>query len=101
LRDLERSRPAVFIDAVGDGAFLCWNQWTAADKHESFPELAKYIADNYGLYASLQLRPDVKAGAIRIYVLKQRMAELHISARETNAPATLDYPPELRGPGKG
>ena len=41
LQDLERSRPAVFIDAVCDGAFLCWNQWTAAELHEKFTGAGK------------------------------------------------------------
>jgi hypothetical protein len=93
LRDLQRSKPAIFIDAIGDGAFLCWNQWTAADKHESFPELAKFIDDNYSLLGSYQMRPKVNAGALRVYVLKQRLAELHLQPIDASAPPIVDCPP--------
>jgi hypothetical protein len=96
LRDLRQSRPAVFIDAVNDGAFLCWNQWTAKQQHESFPELAKFIDDNYGLLAKIQLWPQVAVGPARIYVLKERLEQLHLQPANSNAPPVFDYPPEVR-----
>jgi hypothetical protein len=77
LADLEQSRPAVFIDAVSDGAFLWWN-WKRADAHEGFPELAAYINDNYALWWTIHLTAD--GVPVRIYLLKGRMAELHLPA---------------------
>jgi hypothetical protein len=77
LADLEQSRPAIFVDAVCDGAFLWWN-WRRADAHEGFPELAAFIDDNYTLWWTIPLTAN--GVPLRIYVLKARMAELHLPA---------------------
>src|SRR5262249_53831417 len=45
LQDLLRSRPPVFIDAVGTGNFVYEDRNEMA--HETFPELRDYIANNY------------------------------------------------------
>ncbi len=77
LADLEQSRPAVFVDAVSDGAYLWWN-WKRADAHEGFPELAAFINENYSLWWTVHLTTD--GVPLRIYMLKSRLAELHLSA---------------------
>jgi hypothetical protein len=51
LNDLRRHRPAVFVDAVGSGAFALEDRRTQA--HEIFPELAEYIHQNYTLVTDL------------------------------------------------
>jgi hypothetical protein len=76
LGDLKRSRPAFFIDAVSDGAFL-GPSWRRADAHEGFPELAAYVDENYSLWWSVHLTE--QGVPVRIYALKSRMAELHLS----------------------
>lgn len=76
LRDLERSRPAFFVDAVASGMFG-WG-WTNRDTHESFPELADFIGRNYQLWRSVS---DFPAGSpVRIYVLRSRAAGLRLGA---------------------
>ena len=68
LRDLERSRPAFFVDAVASGMFG-WG-WTDEVTHESFPELADWIGRNYELWKSVI---DAPAGSpVRIYLLRGR-----------------------------
>ena len=94
LVDLKRGRPAIFIDAVGDGGFPAYSHWTTAQKHECFPELAKFIDDNYSLFTSVQLRPTIEVGAIRIYVLKERLAELHLTPTAPDARPINDLPPD-------
>lgn len=47
LADLQSSRPPVFVDAVGPGAFVFTDRERQA--HESFPELAAFIRQNYTL----------------------------------------------------
>lgn len=76
LSDLKGSRPAFFIDAVSNGAFL-WSSWRPTDVHESFPELAAFVDENYSLWWTIHLKPD--GVPLRIYLLKSRMAELHLS----------------------
>jgi len=72
LEDLEQSRPVVFIDAVARGVFL--GPLGKADKHESFPALARFIDENYALWV------DIKIGEgdspVRLYLLKERLAKL-------------------------
>lgn len=51
LADLKKSAPAVFVDAVGQGAFTF--EYRAEQAHECFPELAKYIRENYTLVVDL------------------------------------------------
>jgi hypothetical protein len=76
LADLKQSRPAVFIDAISDGAYIWWS-WKRADAHEGFPELAAYVDANYTLWWSVQLAE--RGVPVRIYLLNSRMAELHLS----------------------
>jgi hypothetical protein len=83
LADLEQSRPAFFIDAVADGEYLWWN-WRRADAHESFPALAAYVADNYGLWLTLHQVPG--GVPVRIYVRKDRAAERNLAPQELNTP---------------
>lgn len=45
LADMQRNRPAVFMDAVGKNSL--WVQDVATQGYESFPELARYIQRNY------------------------------------------------------
>jgi hypothetical protein len=71
LGDLERSRPAIFVDAIGSGVFL-WN-WPLSETHESFPELAAFIDATYTLRRSVSLMPEGKP--VRLYVLKEIAAE--------------------------
>ncbi|SDS24967.1 hypothetical protein [Opitutus sp. GAS368] len=51
LADLQRSAPAVFVDAVGQGAFIFLDR--AQQAHESWPALADYIRQNYTLVVDL------------------------------------------------
>lgn len=91
LRDLKAAKPAFFVDAVGDGVFLCWYQWTATNKHECFPELTGYINQNYALVSSFQMKEPVKVGTVRLYVLKDRLQELHRHPAAADAAPILDY----------
>ncbi len=68
LNDLKQVRPAFFVDAVASGVFL-WD-WSFSQTHESFPELAEFIAANYNLAASVAVIPDGRP--VRIYMLKER-----------------------------
>jgi hypothetical protein len=72
LTDLEQSRPVVFVDAVARGAFL--GPSGEAEKHESFPELARFIDDNYSLWADIKLGDE--DSPVRLYLLKERLAKL-------------------------
>ena len=45
LADMQRNRPAVFIDAVGKNSI--WVQDRSTQGYETFPELARYIHKNY------------------------------------------------------
>ena len=51
LSDLKRHQPAVFIDSVGPNAFVYHIR--AEHGHETFPELATYIRENYTLLGDL------------------------------------------------
>ena len=62
LRDLEAWKPAIFVDAVGPGAFILVDR--ASQGHESFPALSAYIREHY------ELKEDV--AGIRIYQAKTR-----------------------------
>ncbi len=93
LADLKRGQPAIFIDAVGDRAFPDYLTWTTEQKHESFSELSQFIDDNYSLFASVELQSKSELGPIRIYVRKERLAELHLSAIDPGTPPINDYPP--------
>jgi hypothetical protein len=71
LSDLQRHAPAVFIDAVGPGAFAFEHRQIQA--HEIFPELADYIRRHYTLLRDLR--------DIRIYVRNGLPALRNLSAR--------------------
>ncbi|MES1194295.1 MAG: hypothetical protein ABUL65_00285, partial [Opitutus sp.] len=58
--DLERTRPEVFVDAVGPGAFAFDNR--LAQGHEIFPALKEFVRDNYSLVTDL--------GNARVYARK-------------------------------
>lgn len=51
LADMQRNRPVVFIDAVGKNS--TWVQDVATQGYESFPELARYIHENYGYIGTI------------------------------------------------
>jgi len=83
LADLERSRPVVFIDAVARGAFL--GPLGRAEKHESFPELARFINENYTLWVDIQIAEG--DSPVRVYLLKERLAKLSPSLAHPASPA--------------
>ena len=63
--DLQESRPAFFLDAVGPEGFgfkLCEN-----DGHETFPSLRDYIATHYRLVGDLE--------STRIYIRLDRLED--------------------------
>jgi hypothetical protein len=63
MRDLMRSRPPVFFDAVGAGNFAFQKRaWVA---HETFKPLREYIDRHYRLVADIT--------GTRIYVRKERL----------------------------
>jgi hypothetical protein len=75
LDDLRQSRPAFFVDAISADNFRWY--WTLAETHESFPELAKFIDENYTLWRSFPSRDSTEPGQpVRVYVLKKRLADL-------------------------
>jgi hypothetical protein len=82
LDDLRKSRPPIFIDAIASGVFL-WN-WPLNRTHESFPALASFIDGNYSLYKTIPLITGGKP--VRVYVSKQRLAELERSPAKAAQP---------------
>ena len=84
LDDLMKSKPSFFVDAVSNDNFL-WT-WTTADTHESFPALAQFIHDNYTLWRSISANG--RQTPVRVYVLNQRLAGLHLAS--TDLPAARD-----------
>jgi hypothetical protein len=85
LEDLEQSRPVVFIDAVARGAFL--GPLGKADKHESFPELARFIDENYTLWVDIKIAEG--DSPVRLYLLKERLAKLGPSLANPAPPARV------------
>ncbi|HEY0863442.1 MAG TPA: hypothetical protein VGD97_05005 [Lacunisphaera sp.] len=75
LADLQRSTPAVFVDAVGPGAFAFEHRGLQA--HETFPDLGEYIRATYVLVAD--------TASVRIYARRDLpvLADL--------GPATVDW----------
>jgi hypothetical protein len=65
LEELQHSQPAFFVDGVGADSYYFQNRREQA--HESFPELANYVAQNYALLADL--------GYARIYVHPDRLPQ--------------------------
>ncbi|HEY8993866.1 MAG TPA: hypothetical protein VIM71_04225, partial [Lacunisphaera sp.] len=94
LADMRRHQPAVFVDAVGPGAFTFDDR--AAQGHEIFPELDEYIRLNYVFVRDL--------GEARIYARKDlasltgltpaRLDEWISQGRLKNQ-GFLDVPPAL------
>ena len=83
LEDLEQSRPVAFVDAVARGAFL--GPSGKAEKHEGFPELARYIDENYSLWVDIKL---VEGDSpLRLYLLKDRLAKLSPALANPASPA--------------
>jgi hypothetical protein len=82
LDDLRKSRPPIFIDAIANGVFM-WN-WPLSGTHESFPALAGFIDENYALYKSVPLTSGGQP--VRVYVSKQRAAELERSPAKAVQP---------------
>jgi hypothetical protein len=78
LRDLERSRPVAFVDAVHPGAFQFNNR--ATQGHETFPALAAFVRRNY------QYKEEV--GGVRIFVANGN----------TNATTPAETAAKLAGP---
>jgi hypothetical protein len=66
MEDIERNRPALFVDAVGPGAVLYTQR--DRDAHETFRPLRRYIRQNYTLVAD--------EGHARVYVRNDRYAEV-------------------------
>ena len=80
LHDLRQHNPAVFIDAVGPGAFGFEDRPTQA--HETFAALSNYIRENYSLVTDLQ--------TARIYARNglptlPEMTPAHVASLETTA----------------
>jgi hypothetical protein len=63
LRDMVRSRPPVFVDAVGPGNFAYEDR--ARDGHETFPELRDYLAHDYHFVRDVE--------GSRVYVRNDRL----------------------------
>lgn len=87
LGDLKRHPPAFFIDAMAGGIFV-WN-WSDFEfrRHESFPELAKFVDQNYSPWLTVHIiTADGPALPIRVYVKKSRMVELKLYPQELNIP---------------
>jgi hypothetical protein len=83
LEDLEKSRPVAFVDAVARGAFL--GPSGKAEKHEGFPELARFIDDNYSLWVDIKLAAG--DSPVRLYLLKDRLAKLVPTLANPASPA--------------
>ena len=93
LKDLQQSRPAIFVDAVADGVFT-WIE-PGSKEHESFPALNRFIAENYSLWSTVHLitakGPNLP---VRIYLLKSCMAERHLWPEELNIELGPSFRPE-------
>jgi hypothetical protein len=83
LEDLEQSRPVAFVDAVAHGAFL--GPSGKAEKHEGFPELARFIDENYTLWVDIKLAEG--DSPVRLYLLKDRLAKFTPSLTNPASPA--------------
>ena len=65
--ELEKNRPAIFVDAVGEKNFGYHNR--GVNTHESIPWLGEFIGTNYVFAADIETS--------RVYVRKDRWRELH------------------------
>jgi hypothetical protein len=73
LADLQRHPPAVFVDAVGPGAFVYTDRVHQA--HEIFPELAGFIRQNYTLVLE---QPDARVYARNGLPTLQRLTQARL-----------------------
>ena len=78
LADLQRNRPALFVDAVGPTADFFEDR--AHQAHESFPALAAFLRENYAELVDLEYA--------RIYVRRDRMDQVGRDAAKLRALAT-------------
>lgn len=85
LNDLQRSAPAIFVDAAADGMFT--PPWARLSPHEMYVPLARFIDENYSLWLTVHIGASADSTVpVRIYVRKPRMAELHLSPEELIIP---------------
>jgi hypothetical protein len=70
LGDLRRARPAFFVDAVSSAEFFYQDRQTAG--HETWPELARFVADNYVKVFEQEIGP---GDGTRVYLLKERVGQ--------------------------
>lgn len=63
INDIQRTRPAVFIDAVGKNSL--WVQDVKSQGYENFPALANYISNHYQYVGTFD--------ASRLYISKDRL----------------------------
>jgi hypothetical protein len=68
LDDLRRARPAFFLDAVSGAEFACQDRQIWG--HETCPELARFIAENYVQVFEVVVAP---GNGTRVYQLKDRL----------------------------
>lgn len=93
LNDFKQSRPAIFVDAMADGVFV--PPWATLTPHEFFPDLNRFIEDNYTLWLTVHFMTAKGAGLpVRIYLLKPRMKELHLMPEELTIPMDPSLAPE-------
>ncbi len=74
LADLRRAMPALFVDAVSSSESVHWCSF-CTDRHrlghETWPELAAFVADNYVKVFENEVGP---GDGTRVYLLKARFA---------------------------
>jgi hypothetical protein len=80
LGDLQRARPAFFVDAVSGREFVCKDRQIWG--HETWPELARFVAENYAEVFEVAVAP---GNATRVYMLKERSA----STSQSNGAASV------------
>jgi hypothetical protein len=68
LGDLRRARPTFFVDAVSSSEFICQDRQTLG--HETWPELARFVRDNYVKVCEQRVGP---GDGNRVYLLKERL----------------------------
>jgi hypothetical protein len=100
LADLKHSRPAFFVDTVGNGAVFYQNrrEWG----HEIVPALAEYVAREYILLADLEtervyLRSDLHSDSRRNFT-QARLQQVLAKARVDADPEVEAPPPEAITP---
>jgi hypothetical protein len=81
LQDIQRNAPAIFLDAVGGSNYVFRDRGKHA--HETFPELASFIAERYALVGELD--------GCRIYARKDKLPikSAVSTAQSPQAPALM------------